>query len=58
MTYTQVWDAMQNKVSDRMIQRDEDGAFVPFDDGNVDYQATFPSGTITAAGNIIARRTR
>jgi hypothetical protein len=38
MTYTQVWDAMKNQVSDNMIQRDEDGAFIPFDPDNVDYQ--------------------
>jgi len=38
MTYTQVWDAMQNQVHDGMIQRDEDGAFVPFDPDNRDYQ--------------------
>jgi hypothetical protein len=38
MTYTCVWDAMQNQVSDQMIQRDEDGAFVPFDPDNMDYQ--------------------
>jgi hypothetical protein len=38
MTYTQVWDAMRNQVSDQMIQRDEDGAFIPFDPDNVDYQ--------------------
>jgi hypothetical protein len=37
MTYTQVWDAMRNQVHDGMIQRDEDGAFVPFDPDNVDY---------------------
>ena len=38
MTYTCVWDHMQNQVSDRMIQRDEDGAFIPFDEANTDYQ--------------------
>jgi hypothetical protein len=38
MTYTQIWDAMRNQVSDSMIQRDEDGAFIPFDPDNVDYQ--------------------
>jgi hypothetical protein len=37
MTYTQVWDAMRNQVHDGMIQRDEDGAFIPFDEANVDY---------------------
>ncbi len=39
MTYTQIWDTMQNKVSDQMIQRDEDQAFIPFDPDNTDYQA-------------------
>ena len=38
MTYTQVWDTMRNQVHDGMIQRDWDGAFVPFDPDNVDYQ--------------------
>jgi hypothetical protein len=38
MTYTQVWDHMQNQVSDRIIVRDEDDAFIPFDPDNVDYQ--------------------
>lgn len=37
MVYTQVWDAMQNQVSDQIIQRDEDGAFIPFDEANIDY---------------------
>jgi hypothetical protein len=39
MTYTQVWDHTQGKVSDQMIRRDEDGAFIPFDEANVDYVA-------------------
>jgi microcystin-dependent protein len=39
MTYTQVFDPMANAVSETMIQRDEDGAFVPFDSDNTDYQA-------------------
>jgi hypothetical protein len=39
MTYTQVWDHMQGKPSDNIIQRDEDGAFIPFDPDNMDYQA-------------------
>ena len=38
MTYTQVWDHMQGKPSASMIQRDQDGAFIPFDPDNVDYQ--------------------
>lgn len=37
MTYTQVWDAMINAISERMIIRDEDGAFIPFDEANIDY---------------------
>jgi hypothetical protein len=37
MTYTQIFDPMQGKVSDQVIQRDEDGAFIPFDEANVDY---------------------
>jgi hypothetical protein len=38
MTYTQVWDHMRGQVHDGMIVRDEDGAFIPFDPDNVDYQ--------------------
>ena len=38
MTYTQVWNPMNNQPHDSMIQRDEDGAFIPFDPDNVDYQ--------------------
>jgi hypothetical protein len=38
MTYTQVWDAMNNKPHDSIIVRDEDGAFIPFDEANRDYQ--------------------
>jgi hypothetical protein len=37
MTYSQVWDHMRNQPSDSMIQRDEDGAFISFDEANVDY---------------------
>ena len=37
--YTQLWDPMQGKVNEEMIKRDEDGAFIPFDPDNVDYQA-------------------
>jgi hypothetical protein len=39
MVYTQVWDHMRGQVHDEMIQRDEDGAFIPFDPANMDYQA-------------------
>jgi hypothetical protein len=38
MTYTQVWDHIRGQVSDQMIVRDEDGAHIPFDPDNVDYQ--------------------
>ena len=38
MTYSQVWDHMQDKPSDSMIQRDEDGAFIPMDADNIDCQ--------------------
>jgi hypothetical protein len=38
MTYTQVWDTARNQPSDQVIQRDEDGAFIPFDPDNRDYQ--------------------
>jgi hypothetical protein len=38
MTYTQCWDHLRNQPSDSIIQRDEDGAFVPFDEANIDYQ--------------------
>jgi hypothetical protein len=37
MTYTQVWDHMNNKPHENIIQRDEDGAFIPFDEANIDY---------------------
>ena len=36
--YQQVWDAIANQVSETMVQRTSDGAFIPFDDGNKDYQ--------------------
>ena len=38
MTYTQVWDHMRGQVHDGMIQRDADGAFIPADPDNIDYQ--------------------
>jgi hypothetical protein len=38
VTYTQVWDSLQNQVSDQIIMRDEDGAFIPADPDNIDYQ--------------------
>jgi len=36
--YVQIWDHMENKPSERVIQRKADGAFIPFDPGNRDYQ--------------------
>jgi hypothetical protein len=38
MTYTQIWDSTTNQVHNNLIQRDEDSAFIPFDEDNVDYQ--------------------
>lgn len=38
MTYTLVWDHMRNQPSDTVIQRDEDGAFIPMDPDNIDCQ--------------------
>lgn len=39
MTYTQVWDGTTNAASTEAVIRDGDGAIIPFDDANVDYQA-------------------
>lgn len=36
--YSQVWDMINNRVNDRMVLRDEDQAWIPFDEGNADYQ--------------------
>ena len=38
MTYTQVWDAIANRINDTVILRDEDQAFIPTDPDNRDYQ--------------------
>jgi hypothetical protein len=38
MTYTQVWDDMTSAVSQNIIVRDADGAFIPTDPDNIDYQ--------------------
>jgi hypothetical protein len=38
MTYKQVWNYMTNDVHDGLIVREEDGAFIPFDPDNIDYQ--------------------
>jgi hypothetical protein len=39
MSYTQIWDPMNNRPHETIIRRDSDGAFIPFDLGNRDYQA-------------------
>lgn len=39
MTFTQIWSPMLNAVDPNMILRDEDGAFIPFDEANLDYRA-------------------
>ena len=36
--YTKPWDAAEGKHSEMVIRRDEDGAFIPVDAGNKDYQ--------------------
>lgn len=36
--YTQVYDPMTNTISDRIIVRDSDGAFIPNDPANRDCQ--------------------
>jgi hypothetical protein len=36
--YTQIWNPITNDVHDSIIKRDRDGAFIPFDEGNKDYQ--------------------
>jgi hypothetical protein len=38
MTYSQVWDPMNNAVNPNIIKRDEDSAFIPNDPANSDYQ--------------------
>jgi hypothetical protein len=38
MTYTQVWDHMTNAVNPNIIVRDEDGAHIPNDPDNKDWQ--------------------
>jgi hypothetical protein len=38
MTYTQVWNYATGDISQDVIKRDEDNAFIPFDLGNIDYQ--------------------
>lgn len=37
-TYSQVLDPTTSAPSDKVIKRDSDGAFIPFDDANTDYQ--------------------
>jgi hypothetical protein len=36
--YTQVWDWMNNRINPGVIQRDSDGAFIPNDPANRDWQ--------------------
>jgi hypothetical protein len=36
--YKQLWNGIENKVRDEMILRVSDGAFIPFDPANTDYQ--------------------
>jgi hypothetical protein len=36
--YTQVLDPITGEVNEAIIQRDADGAFIPFDPANTDYQ--------------------
>ena len=38
MTYTQVWDSIANAPSQIVIVRDADGAFIPDDPANLDWQ--------------------
>lgn len=37
-TYSQVLDPMGDAPSEKIVKRDVDGAFIPFDEGNLDYQ--------------------
>jgi len=37
--YTRPWNPIEDKHHDVLIRRDEDGAYIPFDEGNTDYQA-------------------
>ena len=37
--YRQIYDPMANAISTTMIQRVSDGAFIPIDPDNTDYQA-------------------
>jgi hypothetical protein len=36
-TYSEVWDVMTNAPSTNMVKRDVDSAFIPSDEGNMDY---------------------
>ena len=36
--YQQVWNPLDDQPHEQMIQRKADGAFIPFDPGNRDYQ--------------------
>jgi len=37
MAYQEVYDHIKGQVHDGMIKREYDGAFIPFDEGNIDY---------------------
>ena len=37
--YTQIWDYMTNEINPNLIQRNSDGAFIPNDPANMDWQA-------------------
>jgi hypothetical protein len=47
--YTQIWDFLANAVNPNIIQRNSDGAFIPNDPGNRDWQAY---QAWLAAGNV------
>lgn len=39
MEYRQIWDPLTSAVSTRMIERVDDGAFIPINPANRDYRA-------------------
>jgi hypothetical protein len=36
--YTQIWSLLEGKIDENHISRDADGATIPFDEDNRDYQ--------------------